>query len=358
MIKKFFAALPLLTLLALLGLYGVNHWASHVLSQPLFTANNHCVNTTFDLPKGASVRSVPNILAKKGCLNAQETSHLSYALRWQMVKTPSVINVKAGEYTLLPADTFLTVLRRLQQGDVVRHSITIVEGTRFRDLRHLLAATETLSAETSELSDADIMQLLGHEGVHPEGWFAPDTYFYIKGDSDLDILQRAFNEQDKRLQELWQSKQAYLPYSTPYEALIMASIIERETGVASERREIAGVFVRRLQRGMKLQTDPTVIYGMGEEYKGRITRADLRKATPYNTYVIQGMPPTPIALPGKAAIHAALNPASGNTLYFVAKGDGSHYFSKSYNEHRAAIRRYQLQRRDDYRSSPAPESAQ
>ena len=198
---------------------------------------------------------------------------------------------------------------------------------------------------------------MGANGSHPEGRFFPDTYLFTSSETDLDLLRRAFERMEEVLATEWQAKAENLPYDSPYEALIMASIVERETGAVHEREEVAGVFVRRLEKGMRLQTDPTVIYGMGEKYQGRITRKDLRTHTDYNTYRIDGLPPTPIALPGREAIHAALNPAEGDTLYFVARGDGTHKFSKTLAEHQKAVRAFQLNRRSDYRSSPAPSPA-
>lgn len=360
MFKKFFFVLFILAIGLALALFGLERWSLIALNEPLDFES--CVTASsdapFDLPKGASLRNVPNLLEKHACISADKATLLGYALRWQMLRKPHLADIKAGEYQLQHNRSLLQLIAQMRRGDVVKYSITIVEGTRFKDLRRQLDALPTLTHTLTELSDSAVMEKLGEKNTHPEGWFAPDTYFFTKEDTDMQILQRALREQQKRLSALWEDKADSLPYSNAYEALIMASIIERETGVVAERQEIAGVFVRRLQLGMRLQTDPTVIYGMGENYEGRITRADLREATPYNTYVIHGLPPTPIALPSAAAIHAALNPAAGETLYFVAKGDGSHYFSKTYAEHSAAVRRYQLQRRLDYRSSPTGEPKQ
>src|SRR5699024_2118355 len=311
-----------------------------------------------DMPRGALLRQVPAKLEAQGCLSAKQAQQLSYALRWQVWQTPQLAQIKAGEYQLETNISFVQLMNKMQRGEVIKYSVTIIEGTRFQDLLKLLAALPTLRHELAHATPEEVMEQLGKAGEHPEGWFAPDTYFYTKEDSDMDILRRSLRAQEEQLTELWNNKQEGLPYTSPYEALIMASIIERETGVAQERKQIAGVFVRRLEQGMRLQTDPTVIYGMCDNYQGRITRADLREATPYNKYVIQGLTPTPIALPSAAAIHAALNPAPGKALYFVAKGDGTHHFSTTYAEHTAAVRRYQLQRRSDYRSSPQLEASE
>ena len=197
------------------------------------------------------------------------------------------------------------------------------------------------------------MQRLGLDGQHPEGRFFPDTYRYVRGMSDSDLLRQAHEKLTRVLDEEWQQRAEGLPYREPYQALIMASLVEKETGAAHERGEIAGVFIRRLRLGMLLQTDPTVIYGLGERYTGNLTRAHLREPTPYNTYTNPGLPPTPIAMVGREAIRAALNPRAGDSLYFVARGDGTHVFSRSLDEHNRAVREYQLKRRADYRSSPA-----
>ncbi|MNZ48707.1 putative aminodeoxychorismate lyase [compost metagenome] len=233
-----------------------------------------------------------------------------------------------------------------------------MEGWTFHQVRELLSRQPKIEQTLAGLSDAEVMARLGQPGVFPEGRFFPDTYKYVRGTRDIDILRQAYQRMEGILVEEWGERASNLPYKEPYQALIMASLVEKETGVPGERAEIAGVFIRRLQKSMLLQTDPTVIYGMGQRYNGRITRADLREPTPYNTYVTPGLPPTPIALPGREAIHAALNPADGQSLYFVARGDGSHVFSDNLDDHNKAVQEYQLKRRPDYRSSPAPLPAQ
>ncbi|HEX8595235.1 MAG TPA: endolytic transglycosylase MltG, partial [Pseudomonas sp.] len=230
----------------------------------------------------------------------------------------------------------------------------LVEGWNFRQVRAALAKQPKLEQALTGLSDNELMAKLGHPDVYPEGRFFPDTYRYVRGMTDVELLKQAYNRLDEVLDEEWAKRAADVPYTDPYQALIMASLVEKETGVPQERGQIAGVFVRRLRLGMLLQTDPTVIYGLGERYNGKLTRAHLKEATPYNTYVIAGLPPTPISLVGREAIHAALNPVSGSSLYFVARGDGSHVFSADLDAHNAAVREFQLKRRADYRSSPSP----
>jgi len=263
----------------------------------------------------------------------------------------------SGEYQLTPGMSVRDMLMLWRKGEVVQYSLTLVEGWNFRQLLTALRAQTKLEQSLAGLDEREIMARLGKPDLHPEGQFFPDTYNYTRGTSDLDLLKRAAARLESVLQEEWEQRAEGLPYKDAYQALVMASIIEKETGVPHERGEIAGVFVRRLERGMLLQTDPTVIYGMGDSYRGRITRKDLRTPTPYNTYTTAGLPPTPIAMVGREAIHAALHPAPGKTLYFVARGDGSHVFSETLNEHNRAVRQYQLNRRADYRSSPAPKPA-
>ena len=260
----------------------------------------------------------------------------------------------SGEYRLTPQQIARDLLELWRRGEVVQYSLTLVEGWSFRQVRAALVRQEKLEQRLADLDDKALMDRLGLAGVSPEGRFFPDTYRYVRGMSDLDLLKQASVRLDQVLDEEWARRADGLPYRKPYDALIMASMVEKETGVAEERGQIAGVFVRRLRTGMRLQTDPTVIFGLGERYNGNLTRAHLQQPTPYNTYVIDGMPPTPIALAGREAIHAALNPVAGKSLYFVARGDGSHVFSETLEQHNRAVREYQLKRRADYRSSPAP----
>ena len=252
--------------------------------------------------------------------------------------------IQAGEYFITAGTTPETLLQQLVSGRVKSYSLTLVEGWNFKQVLAAVHGHEALKHTLQGLSDGEIMARLGYPGEHPEGRFYPDTYNFPRGTTDSAFLQRAYQTMSRLLDEEWEKRDPDLPLKTPYEALILASIVEKETGIAGERSEIAGVFVRRLRKGMKLQTDPTVIYGMGDNFKGNIRRRDLKQDTPYNTYVHTGLPPTPISMPGSAAIRAVLHPAPGKSLYFVARGDGSHYFSASLAEHNRAVRKFQLKR--------------
>jgi len=295
--------------------------------------------------------------------NGKSLSHLSTDLANQNVLThPRWPNwyarfnhkekIHPGEYLLEKGITPLSLLEKLNKGDIVLHQVTFLEGWNFKQVIAALNQEPDLKHLLTGKSDEERLQILNLPINHPEGWFFPDTYRFSRGTTDVEILTQAYNAMRKTLTELWAAKADNLPYTSDYQALIMASIVEKETGNASERDQIAGVFVRRLKLGMKLQTDPTVIYGMGETYTGKIGRDHLIAPSLYNTYVIQGLPPTPIAIPGKASLHAALHPDNSRSLYFVAKGDGTSIFSDTLVEHQRAVARYQLQRRSDYRSSP------
>lgn len=269
-------------------------------------------------------------------------------LEWQLLarQVDAAGKLKVGEYALAPALSPRELLTRMRQGRVIQYRFTIVEGWNVRQLRAALATATPLQQSIGSLDDAELMARLGFPGQHPEGRFLPETYLYQRGDSDLDVLKRAHAAMDKALAQAWEQRAADLPLASPEQALILASIIEKETALGSERPLIAGVFLRRLQLGMKLQTDPTVIYGIGSSYDGNIRRRDLTTDTPYNTYTRAGLTPTPIAMPGREALLAAVRPAPGDALYFVAVGDGTgaHAFSATLAEHNAAVARY-LQRR-------------
>jgi len=277
--------------------------------------------------------------------------------QWQLLakRLDAAGKLKVGEYALDSNLTPRELLLRMRQGRVVQHRVTVVEGWNMRQLRAALGRAEPLVQTLETLDDAALMQRLGFPGQHPEGRFLPETYVYQRGDTDLDVLKRAHAEMEKALAQAWDARADGLPINSPYELLTLASIIEKETALASERPQIAGVFVRRLQQGMRLQTDPTVIYGIGAAYDGNIRKRDLTTDTPYNTYTRAGLTPTPIAMPSRDALMAAAQPAAGNTLYFVAKGDGTgaHEFSATYAEHTAAVGRY-LQRLRQQRSQETP----
>jgi UPF0755 protein len=261
-----------------------------------------------------------------------------WAARWK----EKAHHIAVGEYKISKHDTPTRFLDNLLQGKVIQYALTIIEGWNFKQLLQAIAEDPNLEHELTGKPYKEIMAMLGHEDQHPEGRFLPDTYYFPKGESDIDFLSRAYQAMQDFLSTEWQQRAVGLAIDSPYEALILASIVEKETGLASEREAIAGVFMRRLQKNMRLQTDPTVIYGMGDRYQGNIRRRDLERDTPYNTYRRRGLPPTPIAMPGRDAIRATLHPKEGDELYFVSRGDGSHYFSSTLEEHNQAVIKYQL----------------
>lgn len=347
--KRIIRLLLVLGSMLAIAVVAIGYTAQQMLSDPLPLAEP----VTFQIEQGDGLSRVLYRFEQQGWLGDGHTGTARrLAARVQSKLTGQDTQLHVGEYVIRPGESLTQVLQKATAGEVVQRSLTLVEGWHFREVKAYLASRNDLTHTLAEQTDAQIMAALGAEGVHPEGQFAPDTYFYTYGTRDLDILQRAFERQQGLLAEAWEQKQADIPLTSPYEALILASIVEKETGVAYERPEIAGVFTNRLRKGMRLQTDPTVIYGMGEAYDGNIRRRDLRTPTPYNTYVISGLPPTPIAMPGKEALLAAVQPAQTSAIYFVARGDGSHYFSQTLAQHQQAVRKYQLQRREGYRSSP------
>ncbi|TCO34971.1 endolytic transglycosylase MltG [Dokdonella fugitiva] len=298
--------------------------------------------TTFDVPRGASYPQIVAELRRIGVV-ARDFRTMVY---WRALGRELGIagRLHAGEYALPQGITPRALLHRMAAGDVVQHRFTIVDGWTFRQLRLALASEAGLRQTLPGSSDEDIAHRLGIADGKPEGWFLPETYSFVKGESDFDLLQRAHAAMKKTLDQLWPQRSADLALDTPYKALILASIVEKETAQPAERAQIAGVFVRRLKFGMRLQTDPTVIYGMGANYAGNIRRSDLETDTPFNTYTRDGLPPTPIALPGAVALEAVLHPAPGDALYFVARGDGSHEFSPTLDAHNRAVQKYQLHR--------------
>jgi len=316
------------------------------LEQPLVLAEERLL----DVPAGATPSGLLSRLEGEGVL------HGAFWLRLYWRFNLADQTLQSGEYRLAPGQRVRDLIDLWRRGEVVQYSLTLVEGWNFRQVRAALTRQTKLAQTLTDLSDGELMTRLGQPGAHPEGRFFPDTYRFVRGMSDLDLLKQAYSRLDEVLAEEWHKRADNLPYREPYQALIMASLVEKETGVPQERGQIAGVFVRRLRLGMLLQTDPTVIYGLGERYNGNLTRDHLRELTPYNTYLKAGLPPTPIALAGREAIHAALQPAAGKSLYFVARGDGSHVFSDDLEAHQRAVDQYQVKRRADYRSSPAPVS--
>lgn len=317
----------------------VNHW----LHEPLKLQEDKVLS----IRSGDTLAKISDSLAEEGILTYPKLLSIYSRLTDRTA-------IRVGEFLIPKNTTPEGLLTILQSGKVISHSILLLEGKTYKDFLAVLRSKDNIEILLTDLTQEEQLELIAQDLAHPEGWFFPSTYAYTSGETDVAILKRAHEFMQNILTEEWENRAQGLPYNNPYEALIMASIIEKETGVAYERAEIAGVFVRRLQKGMRLQTDPTIIYGLGDEYQGNIRRKHLRQATPYNTYIIDGLPPTPIAMPGREAIHAALNPKDGESLFFVAKGDGSHYFSKTLDEHNQAVRKYQIEkRRDDYRSSPA-----
>jgi UPF0755 protein len=282
------------------------------------------------------------VLRKLRAIGVTQGSDLEWKLLARKLGVAGKLQV--GEYEVPAGISPEALLRRLGAGEVIQQKVTIVEGWNFRDLRAALAAEDRLKPSTQGLEDAAVMRKLGRGGTWPEGRFLPETYVYTRGTDDLAILDRAAKAMDAALADAWDGRREDLPLANPDELLTLASIVEKETGLASERPQIAGVFIRRLRLGMRLETDPTVIYGMGAAYAGNIRKKDLQADNPYNTYQRHGLPPTPIAMPGKAALLAVAHPAAGDSLFFVARGNGAHHFSATYAEHAAAVRRYQLRR--------------
>jgi UPF0755 protein len=290
----------------------------------------------YTIVPGTPLKRVAQDLEQHGVL--ARSHYLVWWARWHGLAA----RVKAGEYDIESGTTAPQLLEQLVAGRVVQHALTLVEGWTFRQVLGAVFAHPALDHRLAGLSDAEIMERIGRTGEHPEGRFLPDTYRFPRGTTDIAFLSRAYEALEHRLQQEWEGRADGLPYKAPYEALILASIGEKETGRAAKHPEVAGVFVRRLRLGMRLQTDPTVIYGLGDGYEGRLRTRHLRADNPYNTYRIAGLPPTPIAMPGGEAIRAVMHPAAGTALYFVSRGDGSHQFSDTLEEHNRAVTKYIL----------------
>ena len=296
------------------------------------------MSVVIDIPRGANLNQVVQQLTDK---HAVEKTWFR-VLVWMEGASS---RIKAGEYEFSPGMTPRQILQHLIKGKVLQYAVTLVEGQTFTQLlTELHQHPQVQQTVDPQAPYSELMKQLEIPETHPEGLFLPETYFFVKGTSDQAILKRAYRAMQAYIHETWPGRMEKLPLETPYEALILASIVEKETAVADERTRIAGLFIKRLQIGMKLQTDPTVIYGMGKAYKGDIRFRDLRKDTPYNTYTRYGLPPTPIAMPGKASIDAVLHPEIGNSLYFVSRGDGTHVFSETLKEHNRAVDKYQRKR--------------
>lgn len=302
--------------------------------QPLNLAQE---TSQFTVQKGDGLNKILPKMRAAGIVQGADWQWKVLAVQKHMAS-----KVHVGDYIILSSDTPNIVLHKLAVGDTARVKFTIIEGWSFKQLLQQLKAIPELTDDVGALSEDEIMALAGKKGMHPEGRFLPDTYFVPLSGNKSQILIDASTAMDAALAEAWAKKDASLPLNSPDQLLVLASIVEKETGQAHERPEIAGVFVRRLQKKMRLQTDPTVIYGMGDAYQGNIRKQDLQRDTPYNTYMRTGLPPTPIAMPGRAALTASAHPAGGDDLYFVAKGNGEHFFSASYEEHKKAVSTYQL----------------
>ena len=330
-------------------MFGAGFGAAFYLKDRIDSPMALTVEQTYTVPSGASLRRVLSDFESKGWIQYARAHEL-----WLRYQEQTAI--QRGEYRVSPADTSSDAVNRMIEGRKIQYSVQFIEGWTFRQFLVALAANEAVNHTLTDTDTASVLEALNIDQQHPEGWFFPDTYLFERGTADVDILRQAHQRMQQELSRAWENRSESTQVDTPYEALILASIIERETGAAFERPEIAGVFSRRLAQNMRLQTDPTVIYGLGEDFSGNLTRSHLRQDTPYNTYTRSGLPPTPIANPGRGALEAAVDPAEGTTLFFVARGDGTHQFSDTYEEHNQAVRQYQrFQRRDDYRSAPPPE---
>jgi UPF0755 protein len=331
-----FYSLPLLKALSALvvaGLLAAGGYAAWYVATPVAVAT---LPATFEVPTGARFRSAAQQVERAGI----RIGRLQFELLARALGRDQ--EIKAGSYELTSAPTPLQLLDKLTRGDVTQADVRFTEGWNIRQLRAALDANAFLRHDSQGLDQAQLLRKLGLSESHPEGLFFPDTYLFPKGGSDLHILQRAYAAMQRHLAQEWAGRDAALPYKTPYEALVMASIVEKETGRAEEREMIAGTLVNRLRAGMLLQVDPTVIYGLGERFDGNLKKIHLQTDGPYNSYLRAGLPPTPIAAAGLASLRAALHPAKTAALYYVARGDGSSEFSRTLEEHNRAVRKYQL----------------
>ena len=312
-------------------------WLWHFAQMPLRLSDTP---HAFSVKPGSTIRTVSRQLVDEGVLSEPWSFFLMARISGRAEE------LKAGNYSIESEISPYRLFDRLTNGDTAQIGITFIEGWTFRQIRNELNRHEGLRHVSMSLSDAEILHRIGAKEIHPEGLFFPDTYYFSSDMSDLEILSRAYQVMQERLDQAWKSRDDGLPYKSPYEALIMASIVEKETGMVEERAQIARVFLNRMRISMRLQTDPTVIYGLGTRFDGNLRKQDLLNDTPYNTYTRSGLPPTPIAMPGMGAIEAALNPARNEGhLYFVGRGDGGHVFSKTLADHNRAVARYQRGRK-------------
>lgn len=328
----------LLLILTVAGIVAGGYFANKIYSE-MHKEIVLSQNETIVFSRGSSIRTLANQLIAKELLKEK-----NYFLIWGKLNRQET-RLQAGEYVITNGTTLANLLDNMVAGNIIQHNITLIEGFTFQQILQIIHQNPVIKSELKGLSVQQIMKKIGHEGEHPEGRFYPDTYHISRGVTDTELLTRAYDEMQRILAQEWQKRDDGLPFKTPYEALIMASIVEKESAVAEERPLIAGLFVNRLRKKMRLQTDPTVIYGI-ENYDGNIRYRDLRKDTPYNTYTRSGLPPTPIALPGREAIHATLHPDKTEYLYFVAYGDnsGRHVFSTNLKDHEKAVDKYQRKR--------------
>jgi UPF0755 protein len=327
---KIFKVLAGVSIAAALGFAA---WLAWYASQPIAL---RAEIVDFSIKPGSSLRQAAREVAGQGVDIGVE----HFVLLGRVLGRASLI--KAGSYEVSAGLTPMSLLEKLTAGDVTQSSIVFIEGWTFHDMREAIVHNPDLQHETTGLPHAEIMTRLGAGGESPEGLFFPDTYLFSKGSSDISLLRRAYRTMHANLERAWEARDPATPYKSPYEALILASIVEKETGQAGDRAMVAGVFVNRLRLGMLLQTDPTVIYGLGEQFDGNLRKRDLTRDTPYNSYTRAGLPPTPIAMPGLASLLAATKPANTDMLYFVSRGDGSSQFSRTLAEHNRAVQKYQL----------------
>jgi len=324
-----------LILLAGLSAFAIYQDAQQVLLQPLPLQQKLRVEVVL----GKTLAATLNDFEAKGLF---ASSRAPLYLRLYARASGRASALKAGEYELSPGMSSFDLLALIVSGKTVLHQLRLIEGWTFAEALAAIRSSDELVHTLKDVDESAIMKAIGRPGVAVEGRFFPDTYYFPRGTTDEAFLRRAAAAMDNVLDQEWGQREDGLPYQSAEEALIMASIVEKETGAPGERSEVAGVFVRRLVMGMKLQTDPTVIYGLGQNFDGNLRRVDLERDTPYNTYTRQGLPPTPICLPGRASIHAALHPAKGNAIYFVSRRDGTHQFSSTLEEHNSAVQKFQL----------------